>query len=417
MPLFSPFETMVAFRYLRARRQEGFISVISWFSLVGIGLGVATLIIVMSVMNGFRAELFDRVLGLNGHLSVLPNTRMPLQDYAGMVDTLKKVEGVLEVSPAVEGQALITNRGSATGAMIRGIRPDVMQRRSIIADNIIEGTLDNFKGGNIAIGLRMANKLGLRVGDKLTLISPTSKATVFGSAPRMKAYTIAAFFNVGMYEYDSSFVFMPLEAAKTFFRTGKGVTGIEVFVETPHSFRAIESRVYTALKGQPARLLNWQQSHSSFFTALQVEKNVMFLILTLIILVAAFNIISGLIMLVKDKGHDIAILRTMGATRGSIMRIFFLAGASIGVVGTTAGLAFGIVFTQNIEHIRQGLQSLTGTELFSAEIYFLSHLPAIMDWSEVTQVMLMALALSFLATLYPAWRAARLDPVEALRYE
>ncbi len=417
MSLFSPFETMVAFRYLRARRQEGFISVISWFSLIGIGLGVATLIIVMSVMNGFRAELFDRVLGLNGHLTLLPSNRLPLQDYAPIVSALEKVEGILEISPAVEGQVLLTNKGVATGAMARGILPDVMKRRAIIADHIVEGTLDNFKGSGIAIGLRMANKLGLRVGDKLTLISPSSKTTIFGSAPRMKAYDIAAIFNVGMYEYDSGFVFMPLESAKKFFRTHKGITGIEVFVTTPHQFKDIKERVYKAISGQPVRLLDWQQSHSSFYTALQVEKNVMFLILTMIILVAAFNIISGLIMLVKDKSHDIAILRTMGASRGSIMRIFFLTGASIGVVGTLAGLGFGVLFTHNIETIRLALQSITGTELFSAEIYFLSHLPAILDWSEVIHVVLMAITLSFLATLYPAWRAAKLDPVEALRYE
>lgn len=417
MPLFSTFETMVAFRYLRASRQEGFISVISWFSLIGIGLGVATLIIVMSVMNGFRAELFDRVLGMNGHLSVHSQSRQPLTDYDDLVSTLKKVEGVLEVSPAVEGQALITNRGTATGAMVRGILPQIIKHRAIIADNISAGSLDNFKKGQVAIGIRMANKLGLRAGDKLTLISPTSKATVFGSAPRMKAYTIAAIFNVGMYEYDSGFVFMPLDSAKIFFRTRKGINAIELFIKEPHNFIHTKNRIYEALKDAPVRLLDWQQSHSSFFTALKVEKNVMFLILTLIIIVAAFNIISGLIMLVKDKGHDIAILRTMGATRGSIMRIFFLAGASIGVLGTSLGLVLGIAFTKNIESIRQGLQSITGTDLFSAEIYFLSNLPAILDWSEVTQVLLMALTLSFLATLYPAWRAAKLDPVEALRYE
>ena len=417
MALFSAFERMVALRYLRARRQEGFISVISWFSLLGIGLGVATLIIVMAVMNGFRAELFDRVLGLNGHLNVYSQDGYPLTNYDGLVAKIGAVKGVTEVSPSIEGQALITASGAASGAMVRGVLPEVFGRREIIKSHVVEGSLANFGGDNIAIGARMAQRLGLHVGDSLTLISPTSKATVFGSAPRMKAYPIGVIFDVGMYEYDNGFVFVPLEAAKTFFQTYGGVTALEIFVTQPHKFNGIKMGVVEALGNTNTRLLDWQQNHSSFFTALQVEKNVMFLILTMIILVAAFNIISGLIMLVKDKGHDIAILRTMGATRGSIMRIFFLAGASVGVLGTTFGLILGITFAKNIEHIRQALQTMTGTELFSAEIYFLSHLPAALDWSEVAQVVLMALVLSFLATLYPSWRAARLDPVEALRYE
>ncbi|MDX9688888.1 MAG: lipoprotein-releasing ABC transporter permease subunit [Alphaproteobacteria bacterium] len=417
MPLFTAFERKVAFRYLRARRQEGFISVISWFSLIGIGLGVATLIIVMSVMNGFRAELFDRVLGLNGHLTVVSEDRYPLTQYDEIIARLKKVDGVLEVSPSIEGQALITSQGAASGAMVRGVLPENFQNRDIIVKHIAQGNLSDFDGDKVAIGARLATRLGLHPGDQLTLISPSTKATVFGTAPRMKTYTIAVIFDVGMYEYDSNFVFMPLEAAKIFFRTVGGITSIELFISQPHNFHTIKDRVYDALSGSPTRLMDWQQSNLSFFTALQVEKNVMFLILTLIILVAAFNIISGLIMLVKDKGHDIAILRTMGASRASVMKIFFLAGASIGVLGTGFGLVLGVVFTKNIEHIRQFLQRMTGTDLFSAEIYFLSHLPAILDVQEVIQVVVMALGLSFLATLYPSWRAARLDPVEALRYE
>ncbi|HBM90349.1 MAG TPA: lipoprotein-releasing ABC transporter permease subunit [Rhodospirillaceae bacterium] len=415
--IFSPFERMVAWRYLRARRQEGFISIISWFSLLGIGLGVATLIIVMSVMNGFRAELFDRVLGLNGHLNVYNMNSGPLTNYQPLISKLEKVEDVLQVSPAIEGQTLISHKGAASGALVRGVAPEILRERKIISEHITDGSLDQFQKDGIAVGGRMASRLGLRVGDKLTLISPTTKTTVFGSAPRMKAYPIAAIFNVGMYEYDNNFIFMPLDAAKTFFRTSGGVSHLEIFITQPHNFNKIKMRVVNALGSTPTRLLDWQQRHSSFFTALQVERNVMFLILTLIIIVAAFNIISGLIMLVKDKGRDIAILRTMGASRGMILRIFFLAGASVGVVGTTAGLALGVAFAKNIEHIRQFLQNITGTELFSAEIYFLSHLPAILDWNEVLQVVLMALCLSFLATLYPSWRAAKLDPVEALRYE
>ncbi len=415
--IFTPFERMVAFRYLRARRKEGFISVISWFSLLGIGLGVATLIIVMAVMNGFRAELFDRVLGLNGHLNVYSSDGVFLQNYEPLTETLRKVPGVLVVSPSVEGQTLITVNGAASGAMVRGVEPTIFRNREIINKHIVGGMLENFDGDSVAIGRRMAMRLGLQAGDQITLLAPSGKTTVFGTAPRMKAYAIAAIFDVGMFEYDNGFVFMPLEAAKTFFRTANGVSGLELYIAQPHRFDAIKMRVMDALGHTNTRLLDWQQSNSSFFTALQVERNVMFLILTLIILVAAFNIISGLIMLVKDKGRDIAILRTMGASRGAIMRIFFMAGASVGVLGTAFGLVLGVSFAKNIESIRQLLQKMTGTDLFSAEIYFLSHLPAVLDWGEVFQVVVMALSLSVLATLYPSWRAARLDPVEALRYE
>ncbi len=414
--IFSPFERMVAMRYLRARRQEGFISVISWFSLLGIGLGVATLIVVMSVMNGFRAELFSRVLGLNGHMNVLAMDGM-LFDYEPLIQKIKAVPGVLEVSPSIEGQTLITKDGGASGALVRGVDPETFKKRDIIVKHITAGSLNDFGDDRIVIGVRMASRLGLHVGDALTLISPTSKTTVFGSAPRLRAYPIAAIFDVGMYEYDNGFIFMPLPSAQLFFKTGTGVSSLEIFVTTPHNFNRIKTAIYDALKDDNVRLLDWQQTNSSFFTALQVERNVMFLILSMIIMVAAFNIISGLIMLVKDKGRDIAILRTMGASRGMVMRIFFLSGASIGVLGTIFGLCLGIVIADNIENVRQILQTLTRTELFSAEIYFLTHLPSVIDWREVVQVVLMALGLSFLATLYPSWRAARLDPVEALRYE
>jgi lipoprotein-releasing system permease protein len=262
----------------------------------------------------------------------------------------------------------------------------------------------------------MAQRLGLGLGDELTLIAPQGNTTAFGTVPRMRAYTIAATFDVGMYEYDSSFVYMPMEAAQIFYQMRESVTTLELFVEDPEALERYRRVLIPEIAGD-ARLFDWQQANSSFFNALQVERNVMFLILTLIILVAAFNIIAGLVMLVKDKGRDIAILRTMGATRGMVMRIFFLTGASIGVVGTLAGLALGVAFADNIEAIRQWLQSLTGTELFSAEIYFLSQLPAEFDWGEVLSVVAMALGLSFASTIYPAWRAARLDPVEALRYE
>jgi len=414
--IFSAFERMVAMRYLRARRQEGFISVIAWFSLLGIGLGVATLIIVMAVMNGFRAELLGRVLGLNGHLNVYSAAPGPLVNFDALADRVRQVPGVTNVTPTVEGQALVTVRGMASGAVVRGVRPEDFRVRPTLSKNILRGTTDAFGEDNVAIGIRMAQRLGLSVGDQLTLIAPQGNATAFGTVPRMRAYNIGAIFDVGMFEYDNSFIFMPLEQAQLFFRTGDAVTSLEVFVADPVQIRAQRAALQPAVAGV-GRVVDWQQSNASFFTALQVERNVMFLILSLIIMVAAFNIISSLIMLVKDKGRDIAILRTMGATRGMIMRIFFLSGASVGVMGTVGGLILGVVFCQNIESIRQFIQMLSGTELFSPEIYFLSQLPAKIDWGEVMQVTLMALGLSFAATVYPSWRAARLDPVEALRYE
>jgi len=414
--IFSAFERMVAMRYLRARRQEGFISVIAGFSLLGIALGVATLIIVMAVMNGFRAELLGRVLGLNGHLNIYAAQGGPLRDYDALAQALRATPGVVGVTPTVEGQALIAAKGSASGAVVRGVRAEDFRARPTLAGHIVAGSAEAFGEDRVAIGARMAQRLKLNVGDSITLIAPQGNATAFGTVPRQRSYPIAAIFDVGMFEYDNSFIFMPLEPAQLFFRLPEAVTSLELYVADPTQVRAARDAILPAVAGR-GRVLDWQQSNASFFTALQVERNVMFLILSLIIMVAAFNIISSMIMLVKDKGRDIAILRTMGATRGMILRVFFLAGSTVGVIGTLAGLGLGIVFCQNIEAIRQFIQALTGTNLFSAEIYFLSQLPARIDWGEVAQVVGMALGLSFGATIYPSWRAARLDPVEALRYE
>ena len=415
--IFGPFERMVAFRYLRARRQEGFVSVIAVFSLLGIALGVATLIIVMAVMNGFRQELLSRILGVNGHLTVYGISE-PIEDYGTLTDQLAGLPGVRLATPQVQGQVMIVAAGAASGGLVRGMRPADLKARELIAGNITAGDLDSFTedGEAVLIGSRMAQKLGLKVGDSLTLISPQGTTTVMGTVPRMKSYRIAALFQVGMYEYDSTFIYLPLPAAQLFFRLPGRVNGIEVFAEDPDQVRDLRRRINQEL-GPGYRTLDWQQANSSFFNAIQVERNVMFLILTLIILVAAFNIISSLIMLVKDKGRDIAVLRTMGATRGMVQRIFFLSGASVGVIGTVAGLILGVVFSDNIQSIQHGLESLIGTDLWNAEIRFLTQIPAVIDWSEVVTVLAMALGLSFAATIYPSWRAARLDPVEALRYE
>jgi len=416
--MFSPFERMVAFRYLRARRAEGFISVIAWFSFIGIALGVATLIIVMSVMGGFRVELLGRILGLNGHIGAFA-TAGNLTGYDPLAARIRAVPGVVGATPLVEGQALATGpQGGASGVIVRGMAPDQMRARKIIANNIIEGSLSGFEGDDaVVIGARLAQRFRIGPGDRLTLVSPQGTATAFGTVPRIRAYRVVATFDIGMYEYDNGFVFLPLDAAQVYFQLPEAVTQIEIFVDNPDNVRRVGRAIRDALPDAPIRLVDWTQANSAFFAAVQVERNVMFLILSLIILVAAFNIISSLIMLVKDKTRAIAVLRTMGASRGSVLRIFLMCGAAIGVIGTLLGFGLGVAFTLNIESIRQAVQALLGTEVFQAEVYFLTRLPAVLNWTEVFQVLAMALALSLLATIYPAWRAASLDPVEALRSE
>jgi len=414
--IFGAFERMVAARYLRARRKEGFVSVIAGFSLVGIALGVATLIIVMAVMNGFRADIMDRMLGVNGHINVYGVTQS-IANYDAMAKELRGVPGVIEATPVVEGQVLVTSDATSAGALVRGLRHEDISKMPWVAEKILEGSLDGYAAGEgILIGARMAERFGVHAGDELMLISPKGNVTAFGSAPRAHAFPIAGIFNMGMSDYDSSIIFMPLQLAQTYFKYPASVTGMELRVDNRDNARFIALQVASTV-GLGVRVMSWEESNGAFFNALQVERNVMFLILTLIILVAAMNIISGMIMLVKDKGRDIAILRTMGATRGMIMRIFLIAGASVGITGTITGFILGVVFCDNIEAIRQGIQKLTGTELFSSEIYYLTQIPAKMDWHETFSVLLMALFLSLAATLYPSWRAARTDPVEALRYE
>ncbi len=414
--IFGALERWIALRYLRARRKEGFISVIAWFSLLGIALGVATLIIVMSVMNGFRAELLGRILGVNGHLTIYSNIG-GIEDYQDIRQRVEAIPGVVLATPQIQNQVMVTAGAQARGAVVRAMQPEDFARRDLLRESFRQGDFRAFEAGEgLLIGSRLAQALGLRPGGQISLVTPRGNATAIGTIPRIKSYTVAGTFDVGMFEYDSSFIFMPLPLAQTYFRLPEQANAIEVFVEDVDEVRgprrAIESDLGTAF-----RTVDWQNANASFFNAIQVERNVMFLILTLIILVAAFNIISGQIMLVKDKGRDIAILRTMGATRGMILRIFFMSGASIGVIGTLAGLLLGYLFVENIAVLQGWVEAAAGTQVFNPEIYFLTTLPAVMDPQEVVEVVIMALAIAICAPLFPAWRAARLDPVEALRYE
>ena len=414
---FSGFEWMLAGRYLKARRKEAFISVIAGFSFLGIALGVATLIIVMAVMNGFRTELLDRILGLNGHLILNPIDG-PLNDYAALSKRISQVPGITLAVPLVEGQALISgNRGTGGGALVRGMREKDLRAVKTISKGIQQGTLDGFETSEgVAIGHRMADNLGLRLGDEMTLISPEGDVTAFGTTPRVKSYPVTAIFNIGMSEYDSSFVFMPLQEAQLYFNAEGRVDVIDIYIEDPDDVDLYRKPIEVAAE----RLLfisDWRNRNAQLTSALDVERNVMFMILTLIVLVAALNIISGLIMLVKDKAHDIAILRTMGITRAAVMRVFMITGSAIGIAGTIVGFILGVIVCLNIKEIQDFVTWLTGSNPWDPTVRFLSDIPAQMDMGETIAILIMALFLSFLATLFPAWRAASLDPVEALRYE
>src|SRR6201987_1855721 len=415
---FAPFEWMLSLRYLRARRKDGFISVIAFFSFLGIVLGVANLIVVMAVMNGFRQELLEKILGLNGHLLVQP-LESTLTEWQGWAERLSTAPGVRLAAPIVEGQALASSPFNASGVLVRGIRgADLAKLSSVASSTKPEGALTGFdEGQGIVIGERLAKLLSLRVGDSITLVAPRGAVTPMGTTPRIKAYKIAGIVEIGMSEYDAAFVFMPLPEAQAYFNRAGEFTAIEIYTDNPDRVDDSFRKLIHDAAGRPIYMIDWRTRNATFFNTLQVERNVMFVILTTIVLVAALNIVSGLFMLVKDKSSDVAILRTMGATQGAIMRIFLITGASIGVVGTVAGFLLGTIFCLNAESIRHFLSWLTNTELFSPELYFMSRLPAEIDFGETTAVVIMALTLSFLATLYPSWRAARLDPVDALRYE
>lgn len=414
--IFSPIERLLAFRYIRARRAEGFISVVAWFSLAGITLGVATLIIVMSVMNGFRAELIGRILGLNGHLGV-SSVEGGIKDYNKLALRLSEIPSIIAATPQIEGQVMVNANNQARGAVVRGVSWSDLAVRKPLWDSLDESAIAAFRDdGALLIGETMAFTFRLKIGDTVTLLSPKGRVTAFGTVPLRRSFKIGGIFKVGMHEYDSSFIFMPLDVSQVFFDTGDVVSGFEVYSSAPLNITAVSNIIKSQL-GSKYRVFDWQERNASFLNALKVERNVMFLILTLIILVAAFNIVSSMIMLVRSKNADIAVLRSLGASSSLIMRVFLITGASIGAVGTLVGSLLGLIFCWQIDNIKRGVESLSGAELFSAEIYYLSKLPAVVDPFEVSIVVVMALVLSFVASLYPAWRAAHVAPAEVLRYE
>ncbi len=399
---FAPF---IAWRYLRTPKKEGFVAVVSMFSFLGMTLGVATLIIVMSVMNGFKHELETRILGFNSHLTLFATQPVSLKD-------IKDIPHVHSINPFMDKQGICASRQSSTGAIIRCMPFDDLKKKKMVSDNIVMGTIGQDSDQSIVIGHKLAEKLSVRCNDVVRITAAEGRPSPLGMLPRTRDFKISGIFNSGMHEYDSTMIFLPLSVGRAFFDPTP-YTAYEIFLDRMDHTHTVKN----ALLKKKLRVIDWKKINSSMFKAIQVQSNVMFLILTLIVLVAAFNIMSGLVMLVKDKTKDIAILKTMGATQTSIMCIFMMIGSFIGIVGTMLGSGLGLAFAYNIDRIRLFLESISDTNLFQAEIYFLSSLPSRVDTQQTLGVIAIALALTIVSTAYPAWKGARLNPAKGLHYD
>ncbi|MBA3576262.1 MAG: lipoprotein-releasing ABC transporter permease subunit [Sphingomonas sp.] len=415
--ILNRYERMVARRYLLPGKGEGFIFLVASISLVAVALGVAALIIVMSVMNGFRAELFDKITGLNGH-AVVQGYQGRLQDWQQIADRARQLPGVTSATPMIEQPLMASSNGRVEGVLVRGMRLEDIRNNPVITDNVKSGSLGLITPGSdrVAIGSRLAEMLGAYPGSQISLISPEGRSTVVGTVPRIVTYTVGAVFEVGIYDYDNAFVVMPIQDAQTLLLLGDQVSTIELQTTNPDNVEQILAPLQPVVQGKGV-LIDWRQMNSALFEALAVERVAMFVVLSLIILVAVFNILSSLIMLVRAKTRDIAILRTMGASRSGLMKVFVTVGVTIGSLGIVLGLILGAVFLFFRQGVVNAIQFLTGQNLWDPSVRFLSELPSKTDPVEVVAIALTAFILSFLATLYPAWKAASTDPVQVLRYE
>ncbi len=409
-------ESFIALRYLKSSKGTGFAQVVTWFSFIGIALGVATLIIVTSVMNGFRIELLDKIVGMNGHIEVTTYGDVGIENYEKLKDNIKSFDSNINtVIPQVEKQVVLMSSNNARGAIVQGIALEDLTNKKLISGNIKVGNIDDFKINKIFIGKRLAETLNVKLHDKITILVPDGVVTPFGKAPKEEEFEIAGMFQVGMNEYDKNILLMPLDTAQEFFELQNKVSKIEIFL---NNIDKVTKTANNLLRVVPNNLqvLDWQHADASIFHAVVVEKNVMTLILSIIILVAMFNILSCLTMLSSNKIRDIAILRTMGMTRKSILKIFIYIGSTIGVLGTMLGIGLGLLVSLNIEQVKVILDKISNSNVFNEEIYFLSQLPSKVDWTEVTVICIFSLLLCFFATLYPAFKASKFNPIDALRF-